>query len=334
MRYPVVILILMLLFPVGIVSATRHVATLVSFDPAQGQFPEGVAVDHQGNVYASLAPLGQIWKVTPEGERSLFASLVDPASLPLQLGALGLAVDPLGRVHVALASFDPATHGVWRISHDGATRERLAGSEMIVMPNALVFDGRHDLYITDSLAGAVWRIRGDGPAQLWAQDALLAGIPGLIPGGAPIGANGIASWKDALFVANTTTRQVVRIGRLDDGRAGAVETLHAFTGADDFLDGLTMDARGNLYLLVIGRSMLVRLTQAGEITVLATAEDGLDFPASVTPGTSHGTRHNLYVTNFAVFPSPDQQRTGPAVLIIHYPIAERLVGVDGTDRSQ
>jgi sugar lactone lactonase YvrE len=322
MRYSMLALILVLLWPAGAVSASRHAETVLRFDPAQGQYPEGVAVDHRGNLYVSLAPRGQIWKIELGEEPSLFASLVDPASLPLDLGALGLAVDPTGQVYAALASFDPTTHGVWRVSRDGSTRQRLPGSEAIQLPNALTFDERGTLYVTDSLAGAIWRIARDSVAELWMQDALLVGIPGLIPGGAPIGANGIAFWKSALFVANTTTMQVLRVPVRADGSAGVPQIAHAFTGTDDFLDGIAVDARGDLYLLVIGQHMLVRLTQAGEVTVLATADDGLDFPASVAIGTSHGTRHRLFVTNFAVFPSADPERPGPGVVAVEAEVTQ------------
>lgn len=330
-RATLALMLLVLLIPANLASANDHVETVVTFDAASGEFPEGIAADHRGNLYVSLAPLGQIWQLAPDGSSRLFASLVDPASLPLPLGALGIAVDPTGDVYVALASFDPTSHGVWRITRDGAHLERLPGTESILLPNGLAFDQRRNLYVTDSLLGAVWRVAPSEAARVWVQHELLVGIN--IPELAlPIGANGVAFWREGavparwpramgltqgeLYVANTTTKQVVRILIGRDGGAATPEVAMTFTGPADFLDGVAVDVHGRLYLPMVARSALVRVTQAGEITTLAAASDGLDFPASAAFGNAHGTRHTLFITNFAVFPSADPHRPGPGVVKI------------------
>lgn len=61
-------------------------------------------------------------------ERSRFATLDE--------GLLGLTVDRRGFLYAAVTSFDPATHGVWRINPSGAA-QRLAGSNATFFPNAL-----------------------------------------------------------------------------------------------------------------------------------------------------------------------------------------------------
>ena len=54
----VMCLVAMLLAAVpGAAQASRHVSTIVEFDPAAGELAEGVAVDKTGNVFVSLAPL-------------------------------------------------------------------------------------------------------------------------------------------------------------------------------------------------------------------------------------------------------------------------------------
>lgn len=295
----------------AMVSASTSVRPVVQFDAAQAQFPEGIAADARGNLYVSLAPRGEILKIDAYGTMTLFASLVDPATVPMALGALGLVTDRSGDVYVALASFDPATHGVWRLSRDGQDRLRLPGTEAILVPNALVFDRNHNLYVTDSFGGSIWRVSRGGAAEIWLQDSLLAGIPGLIPGGAPIGANGITYWHGTLFVANTTTRQVLRVPVRNDGSAGTLSIEHTFAGANAFLDGLTVDVHGTLYVLVAGENTLVGLEASGETTIV---DQGLDVPASLTFGMSRGTRHSLFITNFAVFPSSDPDRPGPGVV--------------------
>ena len=48
------VLALMLVFTAGVAQASVPIQTVVSFDPAAGQFPEGVTVDVRDNAHASL----------------------------------------------------------------------------------------------------------------------------------------------------------------------------------------------------------------------------------------------------------------------------------------
>src|SRR3712207_8417236 len=52
------------------------VATVVSFDPAAGQFPEGIAVDKRGTVYVTLiTPRSQLVAIDPNRQQRLVATL-------------------------------------------------------------------------------------------------------------------------------------------------------------------------------------------------------------------------------------------------------------------
>ncbi len=117
-----------------------------------------------------------------------------PLSRPHPLGSqglLGLAIDRFGNLYAALASFNPDTHGVYRIGPDGTDIERLTGSENIAFPNALTFDIYGRLYVSDS-TGAIWRyVDGTFGNDPWTQDPLLEPLPN-DPFGFPLpGANGI-----------------------------------------------------------------------------------------------------------------------------------------------
>lgn len=299
--------------------AGGHVATLISYDRAAGEQPEGVAVDKSGNIYVSLAPLSLIQKLTPKGDLLDFASL--PPSGPAGLGVLGLTVDAPGNVYAALVSGDPATQGVYKIDRTGASM-RLPGTESISFPNALAFDKRGNLYVTDTILGAVWRIPRRGTAELWIQDPSLEGFvlpdPGAPP--FPIGANGIAYWKNGLYVANSTEAQIVRIPILEDGSAGTPEIVVKDPPKLTPLDGITLDVHGDIYAVVIGQSRLVRIDpDTGDIAELASAADGLDFPSSLAFGTGKGHRQSVFVVNFAIGPPGG---AGPALLRVN-------VGVPG-----
>ena len=279
------------------VSASGGVETLVTFNPAASEFPEGVAVDKTGNVYVSVTPIGQIRRFAPDGSQSLLATL--PATG--QFGPTGLAVDASGNVYAADVTFSAATRGVYRITRDG-TSERLPGTSAILFANGLAFDQRGNLYVTDSILAAIWRIPPGRAAEIWAQDPLLAGN-GSFGFGFPIGANGIAYRNGELFVANTEVGQIVRIGVQPDGSAGAPAVL--VQGPSLFgADGIALDVKRNLYIANSGQSTLLRIGADGVVTTLATAADGLDSPSSLAFGTGRGERKALFFVNFAFFGPP------------------------------
>lgn len=306
-----ILALLLLTLSIVPVFAGGHVETLFTFDPLSGELPEGVAVDKVGNIYFSFDPLGEVWKVSPGGTPKLYKAFGDP-------GAVGLAVDAPGNVYVARETFNPDTHGVWRINRD-ASAVRLPNSEAIAFPNSLAFDKVGNLYITDTILGAVWRIPPGGEAEIWLQHELLEGLNlPEFPYPFPLGANGIAYHQGNLFVSNTEKALIVRIPVLVGGEAGDPSVIAS--GPELLpIDGIALDVHGTIYAVIIAQSTLVRIDPSdGSITTLATADDGLDFPASLAFGTGKGERQNVFVTNFAIGPPG----AGPGLLKVN-------VGVPG-----
>jgi hypothetical protein len=279
-----------------------------------GNAPEGIAVDTTGGLYVGNRRVvngllfSEILKMDVDGTVSTFASL--PASVsvgPLGTsGVLGLTIDRHGTVYAALVTFEASTHGVWRISADGSALLRLAGSEQILFPNGLTFDAKETLYVTDSLAGAVWRFVGDAAGTLWLQDELLEPLP-FDPLGVPlVGANGIAfSPPDDLYVANTERGLIARIPiALGNGSAGeptvAAQAFELLT-----VDGIAADATGDLHAVVpgyavLGTSPLVRVdSRTGSIVrTLNTSELAeFDVPLSITFGAGALDHQSVFVTN-------------------------------------
>jgi sugar lactone lactonase YvrE len=291
---------------------TGEAQTLLSLP--SGNSTEGIAVDSTGAIYVANRRLddehvvSEILKVAVDGTVSTFAVLPRSASIgPLGTsGVLGLATDHRGHVYAALVTFDPATHGVWRLDADGSGLARLAGSQQIVVPNGLAFDSRGDLYVTDSLAGSVWRFTGDGPGTPWVQHELLQPLP-FDPLGVPlVGANGIAFYPpNHLYVANTERGLIAHIAiDLEDGSAGQ-PTVAAGGLALLTVDGIAADATGDVHAVVPGYSLLgtaplVRVDPISGSTAATvnTSEFGeFDVPLSLAFGAGSRDRQSVFVTN-------------------------------------
>jgi len=288
--------------------AAGAVDTIVRFDPARGELPEGIAFDGRGAMYVSLAPLGAVRRLAPDGAWTTHAT-IDPGTGGL--GVLGLATDAAGTVYAAAPTTAPAWHGVVAIAPDGTAR-RLTGTEDIVFPNGLAW-GRHgERYVTDSIGGAIWRIRPGEPAERWLVHESLAGT-GLV-NLFPIGANGIARHRGRLYVANSERRQVVEVPIDPDGTAGEPRVLHVFASERDLLDGIAADASGALYVAMVAQSRIARLDRSGAVTLLAGPQDGVNVPASLAFGTRGPGRRRLHVTNFALPAFTDEPRPGVVAL--------------------
>lgn len=309
MKKLLVVLAAAVLLPVAVAGAAVSATVVVDYNPALGELAEGVAVDKPGNVYVSLAPLGQVRKVDQAGHESLLAEVVPPG---VSFGALGLATDAPGNVYVAVSSYnpatqtnDPATGGVYRVARDGSFT-RLPGTSAIGFPNGLAFDKRGNLYVTDTARGAVWRVPADGgPAAVWYESALLDGN-GSAMFGFPLGANGIAYRQNEIVVGITEGARLVRIAIEPDGSPGTA-TILAESAALYGTDGLTFDVHGNVWAAVIAQSTIVSVSPSGAITTVATAADGLDWASSL----AFGKNTDLWVVNFAIGPPGGP---GPALL--------------------
>src|SRR4051794_1468923 len=79
------------------------VDSLIAFDPAQGQLPESLTMDEDGNIFLSMAISRSITKVTPDLSMSTYALLPlpnDGAHL-----SLGLKVGPDGCLYSVSGAF-------------------------------------------------------------------------------------------------------------------------------------------------------------------------------------------------------------------------------------
>jgi sugar lactone lactonase YvrE len=223
-------------------------------------------------------------------------------------------VSPSGVLYFAYPNpFDPSTNGVYRLEGDGEP-QRLPGSENIGLSNGLALTKQGDLYVGDSAAG-VWRIPHDGgEAEIWLQHDWVAGCDG------NPGANGVALWKDSLYVANTAKGLLARVPILQDGTAGAPEIVAGDGDCDPQdelagMDGIALDVHGNVFALLVLQHKLVRIDPSdGSHSVLLTEEDGLYNTASIAFGTGRGDRESVFLSNFALLPPEPAGSLGAGVL--------------------
>lgn len=307
-------------------ASAGHAELVIGFDEEAGQLPEGIAVDKRGNIFVSIAPLGQLWKITPGSTSPDVFGVVDGITPPGDLGLLGLAVDPRGNVYAGVQSANEDANGVWRFHRRTGEAERIAGTEVIGIANDLAFDKRGNLYITDSAAGAIWRVPKHGALEPWlVGDANIEGT-GALGLGVPIGANGIEHRKRTLYVANTEKALIVAVPIRKGGAPGPSRVVAAFPPEFEIApgvmipalpDGLAMDNRGSIYVAAINASRVAKVTRSGDVSTVAEG-DPLDWPSSLAFGTSRGQQKTLFAVNFSIGEGNGDpvERMGPGLVAI------------------
>jgi sugar lactone lactonase YvrE len=271
--------------------------------------PEGIAIDPVGNVYAASAP--KIFGGTGPSNICVISTSGAIREIPIAPGPAGVT-NLLGEL------FEPG-QGLYTVDYaDGvAGHGRLlkvdpeSGAVTVLAlgfaaANGIAQDRHGNIYVSDSYAGTITKVAPDGSKNnVWSADPLLK--PALE---FPFGANGVTFDRDQtfLYVANTSTRRILRIPVLADGTAGNAEifadgtTLNAREGTTDALvraDGIMFDVAGNLYVCAnLSNEIQVLSPDGSTIThrYTGTGANAFDFDASlVFKGRS------LYISNLSLF---------------------------------
>jgi sugar lactone lactonase YvrE len=312
------LLSLFLLAAAGCSDPASDPFTLARFDAEAGEFPEGVAIDEGGRVYVSLTRLGQLLEIAPGSSAPRHAGEV-AGLLDGDFGLLGLAVDGEGDVHGVVASESPQARGVWRFDARTGAATRMDGTQAIAFPNSVAFDGT-TMYVTDTIGpdgrGAVWRVQDGGEAELWAQDELLAG-DGSLGFGFPLGPNGVAVHGGTVFVGLTELASIAAIPIAADGSAGSVSIIADLaasgpSGGPILVDGIDVDAGGTIYLAApLDHSVFSVSSDGEEVSIVASASDGLDAPTSVVLG-----QDAFYIASFSAGLEGASNGNGPTIIAV------------------
>jgi streptogramin lyase len=291
---PFVAALALVVVAAGAAQAQATVQVVTSFNEAQGQNPEGIAIDRTGAIFVSVSPLGDVWRIPPGSDDPQPFGHVDGITPGADFGLLGLAVDVFGNVYGAVQSANPDANGVWRFDRFTGDATRLPGTAAMGIPNGLAFDKQANLYVTDSARGAIWRIPWGGEAAIWLQDPALTGDGSL---GLGLGANGIAVQKGVFTVTNTERRTILRIPKVA-GEPGSISVLTTLPVGDN-PDGVTMDVFGDAFVAMNLANAIGKVRPSGSMSVVASG-DPLDFPSSVVFGTTFGQRTTIYGVNFSI----------------------------------
>ncbi len=245
---------------------------LTAFDAGMGQRPLGLAAGEDA-LYASFANTGQVVKINPDDGSFRVVAQLPP--IALGMGYLtGIAADRNGFLYVAQVSFNPASPtGIYRVHARSGNYSLFASHHDMTFPNALKFDANGDLYVSDSLAGAIFRISPGGVLIKWKESPLLMGDKeycGAEEVPLDVGANGLAfDSHGALFVANMTKPSVIKISVSGDRSPGVPKLLVApncgnLRGAN----GLVIDGDDNVYVSSFLTNALLRITPDGEMVTI------------------------------------------------------------------
>lgn len=272
-------------------------------------FPESVTAGRDGYLYISVTDLlnpnnRQILRVTPEGAHlEVFAAL--PAVTCNNAVLLGVAFDEEGRLHVAVRGLSTGISGVYRAGNDGSMTQVMRLPDNTV-PNGIAFyDG--DMYVSETTQGAIWKRRRHDPdvaTTPWFQNTSILAPTGW-------GANGIAFYRDALYIAASDagtdasgkeSGSIVRLPLRHDGSPGHYEFAAPPDPQMFNVDAIAFDGTGKMWLAINTGSdgaggKLGTLDECGRLQILADSPGWLDDPTQVVFGTSNGTRDRLYLTN-------------------------------------
>lgn len=269
-----------------------------------GQLPEGLAMNAAGDTaYVGLAPTGQVIQIkVADGTVTPFGNVPPPP--PMKGFALGVQIDTTGNLFVAVASFDAAYQpGIYKIPAAGGAATLFAKDPAMTFPNGLVFDATGNLFVTDSGAGAIFKITPAGVVTNWLTNPLITGdkaakcSSGL---GFALGANGIVQSGKDFYVTNTDKASMAKIAINADGTAGAVTDFvktdcMAFGGPD----GLSVDADGTFLVASNGINSITRVGKDGKVTLVVAKSltAPLDAPASTWIVNAGKAGSTLFITN-------------------------------------
>ena len=260
---------------------------------ARFNYPAGVAVDTNHNLYVADLANDTIRKITPAGVVATLAGLAGTSGTANGTGSsarfyqpFGVAVDTNGNVFVA----DTYNHTIREITPGGSastfagsagtagTNDGNGTSAKFNLPYAVAVGTNSTLYVADSQNNTIRKITPAKAVTTLAGSPTLSGTNDGVGNAARFNfPAGIAA--DSLgnvYVADTGSHTIRKVTS-----TGVVTTLAGSPGISGFADGngstarffspfgVATDGVGNLYVADFHYSLIRKITAAGEVTTLA-----------------------------------------------------------------
>jgi len=288
------------------------------FTAPAGEDTECPAITRDGDVLTAEAYSGKIYRIKPDGTARVIATLFAPGTYP-NLVCLGVVLGREGDLYVLANTWDPSTHGVWRVHPNGKFELYAAIPPTGSLLNEMTFDDRGNLFVTDSTLGGIWKVSRNREVELWTTSNLLIwwGDPT-----GPFGANGIA-YRDGMFYVAVTDAgygllpdlrgsnyPVVTVPILEDGSAGQPQVFLS----DNLVlapDGLGLDHFGHLYVVDFGGlAWGPGFPNTGPAKLVRVNLDGTDEEVVVSSGLQNSASvvivdQTAYITNMYVTDVPN-----------------------------
>ncbi|WP_425259157.1 SMP-30/gluconolactonase/LRE family protein [Rubrivivax sp. RP6-9] len=277
----------------------------------EGQWLESVQVGPDGTVYLT-SNLGenyatgdkrqvraQVIARAPDGTERVFFELPQGATAGV------IAFDAQGGMYM---TGQGARLGVWRLGADGKGA-LFAQLPTGAWPNGITVGPDQQLYVADAAMGVIWRVdpKSGAVSRAIESDALRARVfVALAPG-----ANGLHFFGRDLYVTVSDSAQVLKTTLGQDGRFGPFGVFASGIPGDDF----AIDEQGTLYITTHPFNTIVRVTQAGERSIVANATQGVTGATDAAFGVLPGDRDTLYVATDGGAFSGDMKARGSLVAL-------------------
>jgi sugar lactone lactonase YvrE len=261
--------------------------------------PRGLAFDSSGNLFEADENSNTIFKFTPDGTRSTFASGLN--------GPWGLAFDSSGNLFEA----DHNSGTIFKFKPDGTKSTFASG---LSSPTGLAFDSSGNLFEADQGSGTIFKFAPDGTRSTFA-----SGLN--FPQGLAFDSSG--NLFETEFSSSGAIFKFTPAG-----------TKSTFASGLSFPTALAFDSSGNLFEADSGNNTIFTFTPAGVKSTFASgvgAPTGLAFQKSTAYLTNISTRAIVQTGNQVLIGGFIISGTGPKKVLLRG-LGPTLVqfGIQGT----
>ncbi len=250
-------------------------------------YPEGLAVSKDGDLYINDAGNDVIEKVTPAGTLSIVAGEVGhrgtptpgPATSSMLAAPIGIAIDSHENLYIADQGTQNGPNDViekvtpsgtlsifaGELAQSGEPTPGPATDSMLNYPQAVAVDGAGNVYIADTGNGVVEKVNTEGILSIYARSYF------------PQGVAASASGEVYVIGNENTVDKVEPAGQLSviagTGGAGEPTPGPATRSMLDQPNSGAVDSAGNVYIADSGNDLVEKVTPAGELSIIWAAED-------------------------------------------------------------